>query len=126
MWDVVGDGIFSLSDLVIEPLEYQAKLIARWSDITFGPYGVSEYLLQWRLPPEQHYAGLWGGLQSSKQVITFETGPKRSFIDFVLWNRSIIPQRYDLYFSNSTTFVALLLTTQTKEDDILQFTGIVD
>lgn len=110
------------SDLRIEPSEYHQKLVERLSEINF----VSGSLIRWELPPEsKEYAGLWGCLQENQQIVSFGTGPKKSFIDFILWHRSVIPEQYPLYLFNSSSWDSLLLTKDTTEQDIVDFTGII-
>ena len=110
------------SDLCIKPSEYREALLLRWPEITFA----HEYPLRWELPPEtEQYAGLWGQLQDNQQIVGFGTGPKKSFIDFILWHRIIIPAQYQLFLFNSSSWDSLILTRDTTEQDIISFTGII-
>jgi hypothetical protein len=78
------------------------------------------------LPPEsEQYSGLICCLQKNQQIVSFGTGPKKSFIDFILWHRSVIPEQYPLYLFNSSSWDSLLLTKDTTEQDIVDFTGII-
>jgi hypothetical protein len=110
------------SDLCIKRLEYREKLLERWSEITFS----HESLLAWRLPLESgQYSGLWGLLQDNQQIVSFGTGPKKSFVDFILWHRSVVPEEYQLFLFNSSSWDSLILTRTTTEQDIIDFTGII-
>jgi hypothetical protein len=110
------------SDLRIEPSEYRQKLAERWPKINFihlTPTG-------WELPPESEgYSGLRGWLQKNQQIVSFGPGPDKSFIDFVLWHRSVIPEQYPLYLFNSSSWDSFFLTKDSTEQDIIEFTGII-
>lgn len=112
------------SDLRIEPSEYHQKLVERWPEINFNHLSPTE---GWKLPPEsEHPSGLRGWLQKNQQIVSFGKGPTKSFIDFILWHRSIIPEQYPLFLFNSSSWDSLLLTKDTTEQDIVDFTGIIN
>jgi hypothetical protein len=111
------------SDLSINPSEYRAKLLERWPQMTFIH---TLPVLNWELPLEDgEYSGLSGHLQTNLQIVEFGTGPKKSFVDFILWHRSVIPEQYPLYLFNSSSWDSLLLTNDTSEQDVVDFTGMV-
>jgi hypothetical protein len=112
------------SDLHIEPAVYREKLKERWNEIVF--FTSSPFPLEWELPPESNqYSGLSGQLENH-QIVSFGTGPKKSFLDFILWHRSFVPEQYQLFlFHSSAWFDSLILTMKTTEQDIINFTGIV-
>lgn len=111
------------SDLRISREDYRQALINRWEGITLPSYSD----LSWELPPEsREYGGLHGYLQENQQIVSFGTGPKQSFIDFILFHRSFVPEDYELFLCNSSSWDRLLLTKATTVQDIIDFTGIVD
>jgi hypothetical protein len=116
------------SNLRIDPALYRNELLRRWPNIFFySQSSTPDYdHLKWELPPESHeYSGLWGVLQRNGQYVEFGTGPKRSFLDFILWHRSFVPSQYPLYLFNWSSWDSLLLKPESTGDDIVQFTGII-
>lgn len=110
------------SDLQIKHSEYSEKLVDRWDDIRF----IHGTELEWELPFESgQYTGLWGLLQHNQQIVNFGTGPKQSFLDFILWHRSVVPEQYPLFLFNSSSWDSIILTSSTTEQDIINFTGII-
>ena len=114
------------SDLRIDVQLYREGLACRWEGITFLNSDASHMKLSWELPlEEKECGGLQGDLHEDQQSVSFGTGPKKSFIDFVLWHRSFVPEKYPLFLSNSSSWDSLKLTRNTTEQDIVDFTGIV-
>lgn len=111
------------SDLSIEPRAYRKALVERWHDVTLS----NTVGLSWELPPEAgEYGGLQGSLQSNNQIVSFAAGPKQSFIDFVLWHRRFVPEKYPLYLFNSSSWDSLKLTSETTAPDVAEFAGFRD
>ncbi len=115
------------SDIKINSDHLQDAINTRWIAATFKDKNLDRfYELEWRLPPENNsFAGLWGGLRKDMRTVEFDTGPKRSFIDFILWYRSYISSQQVLYLFNSSDLKSLELKTEVTEEDIVKFTGIV-
>jgi hypothetical protein len=110
------------SDLHIKITEYSEQLQQRWPEITFSHW----FPINWQLPPESgQYSGLSGCLQENQQIVSFGTGPKQSFVDYILWHRSFVPEHYQLFLFNSSSWDSLILTRNTTEQDIIDFTGII-
>lgn len=106
---------------------YQKALRERWQKIVFHSAIGDTYALGWNLPPEAtEYAGLEGRLARNQQVVTFGTGPKVSFLDFIIWHRYQVPNDLDLYLLNTASTDIMLLSPNTSQDDIVKFTGIVE
>jgi hypothetical protein len=114
------------SDLWIDVQTYREGLARRWEGIIFRNSDASRMKLSWELPLEEKwYGGLQGDLHEDQQSISFGTGPKKSFIDFILWHRSFVLDKYLLFLSNSSSWDSLKLMRDTTEQNIVEFTGIV-
>ena len=114
------------SSLRINVQSYRKGLANRWEGITFSTSTQTGCLLLWWLPCESNeYGGLEGCLQSNAQIVGFGTGPKKSFMDFILWHRSFVLDEYELFLFNSSSWDSLKLTRNTTEQNIVDFTGIV-
>jgi hypothetical protein len=113
------------SDLRIDPLHYQKALQRRWAETAFTSDCIA-CGLEFDLPSEAESSmGLRGCLQANLQVVDFDTAPLQSFIDFILWHRAYVPSRFPLYLFNTASWDSLLLTRQTTEADVIEFTCIV-
>lgn len=117
------------SDLSIDVSKYAQELRKRWPNAEIHLTVVDDdltYLLDWRLPPESGVSGLPGQLQNDHQVVSFGTGPKDSFLDFILWHRAFVPSYYQLFLFNSSSWNSLELKMDTTKRDIGSFVGIVE
>lgn len=111
----------------LKPEVYQKVLRERWQNIVFHSALGDMYVLGWNLPPESpEYAGLEGRLARNQQVVTFRTGPKTSFLDFIIWHRHQVPAALALYLLNTASSDILLLSSDTTRDNLIEFTGIVE
>ena len=113
------------SELFIESADYRAALAQRWPEITFS-LGCEACGLEFELPLDSaQYSGLRGCLQTNGQIVDFETAPPHIFVDYILWHRLFVPFRHTLYLFNMGSWESLVLTSETTEFDIMEFTGIV-
>ncbi len=126
IWNHSDDlAALEASDLRLDPVDYQAALRQRWTDALIS-FNCEACSLEFELPLEtEGYAGLRGCLQANLQIVDFETAPRQSFVDFILWHRAYVPARYPLYLFNAASWDSLLLTRQTTEAAVLEFTGII-
>lgn len=114
------------SDLRIDPFEYQEKILGRRPNAEIETTPDSSEGLSWRLPSEGNISGLRGRLQGNQQVVEFGTGPKSSFVEFILWHRALVPASYQHFLFNSNSWDRLELTPDTTGQDIVDFTGVVE
>ncbi len=115
-----------ISNLRIDATEYYKYLLGKWKDATIHSQPSPGCLLEWSLPLETgEYIGLEGCLQENQQIIEFGTGPKKSFLDFIISHRGFISDEHQLYLFNSSSWDSLELTSSTTEQDIINFTGII-
>jgi hypothetical protein len=111
----------------LKPKVYYKALRERWQNVVFHSALGDVYALSWNLPPESpEYAGLEGRLALNQQVVIFGTGPKASFLDFIVWHRHQVSVDLDLYLLNTASSAILLLSPDTTQDDLIEFTGIVE
>jgi hypothetical protein len=126
VWVEAPDDAKPTSDLRIDAAAYADALSTRWLGLGIAQNAMSHCVLYWELPPESlESSSLAGQLFNDHQIVSFGTGPKRSFIDFILWHRTQVPDDVPLYLFHSTGWERLELTSQTTEQDILAFTGLV-
>ena len=110
------------SDLLIDFKWFRERLQDEWPLARIRiPGETKNILLWWQLPPEKDGNALTGGLQANKQIVSFETGPRRSFIKFVLWYRDFVSDTYQLFLFNDSQEAVLEITDDTLEKDIERF-----
>jgi hypothetical protein len=113
------------SDLQIDRELFRAKLLEHWGESRFSEAPAWTY---WRLSHEADPLGssMEVNLQANQQIVSFSSGPKHVFLEFIQWYRAFVPAEYALYLSNSSSWWdSLLLTPETTEQDIVDFTGII-
>jgi hypothetical protein len=114
------------SDLKIYREQFRSALLEHW-----GPKRIREdkntAINSWLLtnPQDAEDVDLEIRLQENYQVIECGNFPKHAILEFVLWYRRFIPATYPLYFFHSSAWDSLVLTTDTTEQAIIDFTGIV-
>lgn len=87
-----------IGSFVIDLKQYQAQMKTRWVGVEIRLPANDHYSLEWTLPPSRlGFGGLQGRLSASRQFVTFGSGPKESFLDFILWYRGFVAPEYDLY-----------------------------
>lgn len=112
-------------DLCVDPVDYRDAMCKRWLEASFS-FNCEACSLEFELPLETvDYAGLHGCLHANLQVVDFDTAPRQSFVNFILWHRAYVPGQFPLYLFNAASWDSLLLTRQTTEADVLEFTGII-
>jgi len=115
-----------ISNLRIDVNEYYKHLVGKWKDAIIHSQPSPGCLLEWSLPLETgECIGLEGCLQENRQIIEFGTGPKKSFLDFIISHRGFISNEHQLYLFNSSLWDSLELTSDTTKQDIINFTGII-
>lgn len=102
-------------DLRIDPVEYQALLLERWSGISV--YSRPQYvLLEWVFPATREGAGPIGGLEDN-QTVFLDT----PFDEFFLWHRTIIPAQYQLFLFHEGSWDTLELKPEISLEEIRRF-----
>jgi hypothetical protein len=71
------------------------------------------------MPETPEGAGTICGLQSDYQIISMDA----PFEDLILWHRSVISSRYQLYLFREGAWDYLELTTETSIEDLENFLG---
>jgi hypothetical protein len=126
VWMEAPDDAKPTSDLRIDAAAYEEALVARWPDLGVAQNAMSHCVLYWELPPESgEYSGLTGQLFNDHQIVNVGSGPKRSFVEFIMWHRAFVADHYPLYLFHSAGWERLEITAQTTEQDIIDFTGIL-
>jgi hypothetical protein len=116
-----------LDGVIVDVNQYRKALELRWAAVSFQSPLDRNYVLEWTLPPSRlGFAGLQGQLSANGQIVTFGSGPKESFLDFILWHRSFVPTESNLYLFSSISNQALLMESGISSEEIINFTGIVD
>ena len=72
------------------------------------------------------FGGLGVSLMPNLQVVSFGTGPMESFLEFVFWYRSLVPNEYRLFLFNSAASASLEISVNSTEQEIVEFTGMED
>ena len=116
-----------IDDFAIDTTAYQEQIRLRWPNVELHKPENKNYSMEWILPPSRPgFAGLQGRLSVSRQIVVIGTGPKESFLDFILWYRSFVSSEDDLYLFGSGYEDALHLKPNTTEQDVVDYSGIVD
>ena len=106
---------------------YRAGLKSRWEQIDIRIPVSENYALEWNLPASRpNFGGLPGKLSSSSQIITIGTGSKESFLEFILWHRSFVRPEVNLYLLGQGYDKVIQIVPEITEQDIVNYTGIVD
>jgi hypothetical protein len=112
----------SADDLQIAPEWYAEQMRIRWPEIQFFSTSPDLMALQWDLilpidnPPAVE--GCIGSLHNDGYTISF-TG---FYKPFILWHRSVIPEKYPLYFWTAYDITrSLHLDLNTTAEDIDMF-----
>lgn len=110
-------GLRTPSDLQIDPAEYKALLLQKWSGIRID---TSQYLLLWWfLPVTKEGAGIIGGLEEDQQTVFLDT----PFDQFFFWHRSVIPAQHRLFLSYEGSWANLEVKSNTSLAEIQGFIG---
>jgi hypothetical protein len=116
-----------IGNFAIDVNQYRDQMKLRWVNVEIRTPENENYILEWSLPPSRpNFAGLWGRLSANRQVVIFGSGPKESFLDFILWRRNFVSSECDLYLFGSYYDTALLLRTDCSTKELVDYTGIVD
>jgi hypothetical protein len=114
----------------IEPNMYASKLVEQWPGAVIRTRKSSDlgaYALQWVLPVDRPgFAGFSGQLLDNQSVVSFDSGPKEIFLEFILWHISTNLAGCRLFLFSSTGFDYMELTKSTAASDIEVFTGFID
>jgi hypothetical protein len=116
------------SDLKIYRKDFQVALFDHWGPDRIKEDNSSALLKNvWSLTNPKDIDGddLSIHLQDNYQVIEVHPGPKYVELEFVLWYRKFIAAKYPLYFFHSSSWDRLLLTADTTEQDLIDFTGVI-
>lgn len=112
----------SADDLQIDPKWYAEQMQLRWPEIQFLSVSPNLMALQWDLtllienPPSVE--GCIGSLHNDGYTISFT----RFYKPFILWHRSVIPEKYPLYFWTAYDITrSLHLNSDTTAEDIDRF-----
>jgi len=80
---------------------YAKALKSKWPKAQIVYPDSLTYVIQWELNTDETL-GVFGGLQSDKQTVSFGSNPKENAIEFILWYRSFIPSsQYLLLFDDN-------------------------
>lgn len=113
------------SDLVIDPEWYRTMMQQKWPEAKiYIPPADSTYLVRWEIDQNEIY--ITGGLQSDHQTVSFKPGFKLNLPAFVLWHREIIPEKFQLFLTWEETWESMEIKSDTSEQDILDFTKLVN
>jgi hypothetical protein len=107
------------SDLVIDPDFYKEQLSEAWplAEI-FDPVGTE--ILSWSLNVEEEdgiVPGVIGAVQGNRQIVTLDA-PN---VDFFLWHRSVIPEKYRLWLFTDTSWNSIELQHDTTAGAIREY-----
>jgi len=107
-----------ISDLKINPVQFGLALKTQFLGINFEPY---EWV--WKFPDKLNQViisfGMRGMLHEDQQIISFDIN--EGVVEFILWYRQFISDKYRLYFFNSSSWERLELTQNTSAQAIIRF-----
>lgn len=113
------------SDLAIETDWYRSMMQQKWPAAKiYTPPAGSTYLLRWEINQDEF--NITGGLQRDHQTVSFQPGFKLNLPTFVLWHREIIPEKFQLFLTWEGTWESMEIKSDTREQDIVAFTGLVN
>jgi hypothetical protein len=114
-------------DFVLEVDRYRDALLLQWPDTRLRTLVNEQYVLEWNLPPTRpNFAGLPGRLSANRQIITFGSGPKESFLAFILWDRRFVALEHELWLFSSVSAGSLRLNPDISAQEVVEFTDILD
>jgi len=120
----------NINELKINFEDYRNAILTHWplTKVEMPPKSDGlPALCHWILPSQlEGFSGLRVALLLNLQVVVFGTGPKKVFLEFILWHRNFVPANYPLFLFNSSSTDSLKLKNDVKEQDIIDFTGIID
>ncbi len=110
------------SDLKIWREIFRTALIDRWTSAEVQEdYFGGWILTKGKATPQGISDEVRILLHDDHQVVSFNNHLSPLTLEFILWYREFVPERYPLYFFDSTSWDRLLLTTKTSAADIAAF-----
>ncbi len=121
LWEYGNPDPCPVTDLRIDPEEYSRMLFTRWPHAKRN----SEEKLSWTINVNEDLGfGLRILLHPDLQYVSFGLGP--NFTDFILWHRKFVPEKYTLFFHNSSSWDSLKLIPEITREEIQKYTTFTD
>jgi hypothetical protein len=86
---------------------------SKWPNVVIRNADRTLYLFHWHYP---NGTGTWGGLQSNRQIVSFEAENIDASTNYIIWYRSFVPETKKLFlFDDNLTFIFELKPNVTPE-----------
>jgi hypothetical protein len=113
---------YGKAEFKIESAEFVAGLRSRWSNIEIEiEPGPGRFLLRWEVLKEDGRHGIRGSLFADYPIVVLD-GSTEDIAEFVLWYRSVVPDKHRLFFFHESLYTCMEIKSGTHLKEII--TGI--
>jgi hypothetical protein len=118
----------NLSDFKVNPDSLVLDLKRNWPEfevVISSNENEASKLVYWEQMDNDENSYFEGNLLSDYQTIVLSSGPRRLFVEFVIWWRRYVPDKYEIWLYEEDRDEVLSIVPTITETDIVSYSGFL-